>query len=126
MAAQPRLYRSSQPAIDFFSVSAVSSRCLLVGGKRREKLRWDQMHALRNQRRSLETGVSKQREEGENNLESIVERQKKKNSLRALEAEDARDLGQAAKKRNIRPGALKMIGLKRPPTNRRWQDKLHT
>ncbi|KAL7781051.1 hypothetical protein V8C43DRAFT_299132 [Trichoderma afarasin] len=59
------------------------------------------MHAPCNQRRSLETGVTSGK--------------KKKNSLRALEAEDARDLGQAAKKRNIRPGALKMIGLKRPP-----------
>ncbi|KAL6831765.1 hypothetical protein V8C40DRAFT_237178 [Trichoderma camerunense] len=72
------------------------------------------MHAPCNQRRSLETGLS--------------ERQKKKKSLRALEAEDARDLGQAAKKRNIRPGVLKMIGLKRPPPNDgngNIEDKLH-
>lgn len=68
----------SQPFFSFFQCQRSSSRSsMLVGGERREKLRWDQMHAPCNQRRSLETGVSKQRREGENNLESIVERQKR-------------------------------------------------
>ncbi|KAL6792779.1 hypothetical protein J3E68DRAFT_407393 [Trichoderma sp. SZMC 28012] len=76
MAAQPRLYRSSQPAIDFSQCQRSFLALLLVGGERREKLRWDQMHAPCNQRRSLETGVSKQR--GKREKTSIVERAAKK------------------------------------------------
>ncbi|KAL6692271.1 hypothetical protein J3F84DRAFT_402084, partial [Trichoderma pleuroticola] len=48
-------------------------------------------------------------------IQSTVERQEKKKTEGARSRETHETSAKAAKKRNIRPGALKMIGHKRPP-----------